>query len=518
MRTDYAEEFRKDLVEFREMTRKFYNKEITVPEYKGFSGGFGSYAQRGGEAGMLRLRLCGGRITSDYLAFIAKSIKKYSINHVHLTTCQSIQLHNLSASSICTLIEEAWDQGIITRGGGGDFPRNVMMTPLTGVIAEEAFDMTPYANAAADYLLSFIKTVKLPRKLKVCFSSTKDNYPHATFRDLGFVATKEGKFDVYSAGGLGLNPKMGVCVATDVEPDQILYYIKAMVNTFMEYGNYENRAKARTRYMQDVLGAENYKAAFDEKLRELFATEELTLDINSANTTNMEITKTGQVDETLADRRIIAQKQTGLYAVAYHPLGGNPTPEKVCALSDLIATMKDVELRLTPNEGMYIINCTASEAKQVLALTDDGASTLFETSVACIGNKICQVGARDSQELLRLCLDAVRPYQFADGVLPQIHISGCPSSCSAHQTAVLGFRGAAKQTPDGPKPAFAMFENGCDLQGEERFGTDVGIMTIEDIPNFFIELGQAIQKSNSTYDQWILVHHEEFMTIVKKYI
>lgn len=51
--------------------------------------------------------------------------------------------------------------------------------------------------------MTFINAEKMPRKLKVCFSNSPKNIPHATYRDLGFVATKEGKFDVYSAGGLG---------------------------------------------------------------------------------------------------------------------------------------------------------------------------------------------------------------------------------------------------------------------------------------------------------------------------
>lgn len=505
------EEFRQDLAEFREITRKFYNKEISVPEYKGFSGGFGSYAQRGGERGMLRLRLCGGRVTKDYLDFLIESIDKYDIDLVHLTTCQSIQFHNLHADTICSLVEEAWDHGIITRGGGGDFPRNVMVSPLSGVEKGEYFDMTPYANAAADYLLGFIKTVKLPRKLKVCFSNSPKNFPHATFRDLGFVAKENHTFDVYSAGGLGNNPKMGVRVAEDVAPEKILYYIKAMVDTFMAYGNYENRGKARTRYMQDTLGAEGYRNAYREKLSAVLASEKLDIDVSPA-----EITKQG--DGTLSHPRAIAQKQDGLYAVSYHPIGGNPTPAMLHAIRDAIHPMKDAEIRLSPDEGMYIINCTASEAQSLIDLTNDGAETLFETSVACIGNSICQVGARDSQAMLKACVEAVRPHNFADGVLPKIHISGCPSSCSAHQIGTLGFRGAVKQSPEGPQPAFAVFENGCELQGSERFGADLGVMTMEDIPKFLVELGEAITKDASVYDKWVSENRDQFLAIAKKYI
>ena len=54
------QEWRASLPKFREMTEKFYAKEVSVKEYKGFSGGYGSYAQKGGEASMLRLRMTAG--------------------------------------------------------------------------------------------------------------------------------------------------------------------------------------------------------------------------------------------------------------------------------------------------------------------------------------------------------------------------------------------------------------------------------------------------------------------------
>ncbi|MDE6936668.1 MAG: nitrite/sulfite reductase, partial [Lachnospiraceae bacterium] len=253
------EEFRKELAEFREMTDKFYAKEISVKEYKGFSGGFGSYAQKGQEASMLRLRLPGGRITKEKLKFIVDSIAQYGIEKVHFTTCQTVQLHGLDARSVCEIMEKALDAGIVTRGGGGDFPRNVMVSPLSGVEPGEYFDVMPCAEAVSDYLLGLIKSVKLPRKLKVGFSNSPANETHATFRDLGFAARPDGTFDVYSAGGLGNHPRMGVKTAEGVPPSEVLYYVKAMVETFTAYGNYESRAKARTRYMQETLGVDGYK-------------------------------------------------------------------------------------------------------------------------------------------------------------------------------------------------------------------------------------------------------------------
>lgn len=188
MAKDFLAEFLPDLEEFRQKTLQFHNCEITTAQYKGFSGGFGSYAQRGGKTHMLRLRMAGGRLTRKRLGFVIDSCEKYHIERLKITTCQSLQLHDLPPSILCPLMEEAWRAGMISRGGGGDFPRNVMATPLSGVRQDEIFDVMPFAEAAGEYLMHFIKAVKFPRKLKVCFSNSPENETHATFRDLGFVA------------------------------------------------------------------------------------------------------------------------------------------------------------------------------------------------------------------------------------------------------------------------------------------------------------------------------------------
>ena len=222
------EKWKQELPEFRQKTADFYSGELDKGSYKGYSGRFGSYAQHGGKSSMLRLRTTAGRVTPDKLAFVVKAIKEDDVRRVHFTTCESIQFHDLNKDQVCSLIEEAWDAGMVTMGGGGDYPRNVMCSPLSGVDKEGYFDVLPYAEAAADYLMGFVDAEKMPRKLKVCFSDSPENVPHATYRDLGFTARPDGRFDVYSAGGHGNNPKFGVKVAEAIEPEDILLYIKAM--------------------------------------------------------------------------------------------------------------------------------------------------------------------------------------------------------------------------------------------------------------------------------------------------
>ena len=106
MNDDLREELRSEIEDFRTQTKRFLDKELNVKEFKGYSGGFGSYAQK--EQGyMLRLRLPGGHITKEKLKFLADKISEHQIPLLKLTTCQTIQFHDLSADSVPQLVRES---------------------------------------------------------------------------------------------------------------------------------------------------------------------------------------------------------------------------------------------------------------------------------------------------------------------------------------------------------------------------------------------------------------------------
>ncbi len=501
-----------DLEDFREATRRFYAGKSSVKEYKSISGGFGSYAQKGMSKSMVRLRLVGGAIDVDRLRFIVESIERYGVDFVHQTTCQAVQLHGLDGEDACNLVKEAIEHGIMTLGGGGDFPRNVTASPLSGVEIDECFDILPYARVVEGYLLSIIGNVKLPRKLKVGFSNSKRNEVHATFRDLGFLARSDGRFDVYSAGGLGKDPRMGLLVAEDVDPTLVLYYVRAMVRTFVKHGDYENRSRARTRYMQETLGEEGYRKAFCSELEESLKYGGLDMDPEI-----IPILKKGKGSIDMP--RVHSQKQDGLYYVEYHAVGGDPRPGKFREIYETIKDMPGVELRTSPDQTLYIINCNAKEAERVQIITDDGAINLFETSVSCVGSTICQQGLRDSRGLLDELVEMSRRNTFRDGVLPRIRISGCTSSCAAHQIGIIGLQGTSVRDSNGEsQPAFLVSVNGSHMAGEECFGTPIGKILQKDVPSFLEDVGKAVESQGSDFRSWYPANVGEFERIAKGYL
>lgn len=511
MEEKFIEQFRQDIhTTFKEKAQAFSRGELSRKDYKGISGGFGSYAQRDPQKNMLRLRCPGGRLTKEKLRFMVEQAEKYGVDLIKLTTCQTVQFHNLEAAVVPALMEEAMKVGIYTKGGGGDNPRNVMCSPLSGVEKGECFDCQPYAQAVTDYLLGISGEISMPRKLKVAFSNGASDRVHARFRDMGFVALPDGNFQVYIAGGLGaLNPTKGLLVEEHAKPENLLRYVRAMVDTFIEHGNYQNRAKARTRFMQETLGEQGLKAAFFAHYDALEGKVPL------LKVTPDPVQKAGA--GAIAGPRILPQKQEGLFAVRWHPIGGVTQAKALRRLYEAVAPLDSVECRLSPDESLYIINLTAQQAQAVLDATPHGADHEFAHSKICIGAAICQQGVRDSQSAFAACLKAVDEAGVGN-YLPRICISGCPSSCSAHQAGAIGLQGASKMVEKKAQPAFKLYLGGQDGPAAPQFGSELGTVLESELPALFVAIGRAVKQSGLSFAQWRRTQPEALGLLVQPYL
>lgn len=500
---------------FREKGHKFINGEINLMQFKHASGGFGVYAHKGGKEFMIRLRIPSGVTNVDEMYKVYDFANKYGLDKIHLTTRQAIQLHGLNIDEICDLMKEALDNNIYTRGAGGNYPRNVAMSPLSGVQENEAFDVTPYAIASGNYFLERITTYKLPRKLKVSFSSSVEDEAHCTVQDLGFVAVnKEGKeyFEVYLGGGLGQNPRKAARYSELIEPKDVLFYIEAMVRMFMAEGDYENRNRARVRYILDRMGEEEFLKCYKKYVDEVKASENLQIEVN-----NKTYNKKG-IEVEINNPRLFKQKQKGLYSVYLHPVGGQWPTNDLKKVLDLINNFEDIEIRLAMTEGIYFRNLNGNEARELLELTEEmGAKTEFEQSVSCIGVPICQIGLCNSQGTLNSVLDYFKKNNNKLDVLPKIHFSGCQNSCGVHQISSIGFTGKKKRVGDKVDDCFTLYVGGAYGVGETKLGTALGDIPAVKIPEFLLNLSNDIEESNMEFNDYLIKKEKEFKDLVAKY-
>lgn len=488
---------------YTEKVNKVLNGEEEIKNIKSILGGMGVYEQREKGTFMLRVRIPAGVCEVKWLRSIYEIGKKVGVGRFHLTSRQDIQYHGLTLAQTIEVKEALLKEGLVTKGGGGNNPRNIACSPLSGVDSKDIFDVTPYALASCDFIMEIIDSFHLPRKYKIAFASSEEDTSNATVTDLGFMAIEEEGhkyFKVFVGGGLGRNPRPGIIFEEKLEVQEIFYVIQGVKELFEDYGDYENRNKARIRYIVERLGEETFKAKLHEYIDKVKARG-----INEPFINEIDYNKKG-INISIKNERLIRQKQEGLYEVYVHPFGGYLSVDQLGKIVEMTEAVEDVKIRLTMDQGFYILNLNGEEAEKILTQTEILALTgVMSKLVACTGANTCQIGIAASEELIKSIQERFdKVSSEIQAWLPQIHISGCQNSCSAHQIATLGFCGGKKRINDEIKTVFTLSINGSKSQTGAKLGEVVGDLLMENIPEFLEELAIGLKLGEVTLKKEML--------------
>lgn len=69
-----------------------------------------------------------------------------------------------------------------------------------------------------------------------------------------------------------------------------------------------------------------------------------------------------------------------------------------------------------------------------------------------------------------------------------------------------------------PQPAFVLYINGEQRQGQETMGKELGTMLEKDIPVFLTKLGKTVSDSGMTYGEWNQSYPEELEKIAEEFL
>ncbi|MBZ0299021.1 MAG: nitrite/sulfite reductase, partial [Anaerolineae bacterium] len=164
--------------------------------------------------GMQRIKVPYGGLSIDQMEVLAELADEYSDGILHVTTRQDFQLHYIHIEDTPDLMRRLASVGLTTREACGNSVRNVTACPLAGVCRDQTFDVTPYSDATATFLLGHDDTQDFGRKFKIAFSGCEH---HAcglvNMHDLGFLARvkevdgqPQRGFAMFVGGGLGTVP------------------------------------------------------------------------------------------------------------------------------------------------------------------------------------------------------------------------------------------------------------------------------------------------------------------------
>ena len=524
-----------DLDYTQSLIDQFKAGEIQAGQLKSNRVPMGIYEQRKNQHYMLRLRCAGGLVTPEQLAKIAFVGHQLSTSHLHVTTRQEIQIHNVDIEDAIPALKKLEKVGISSAGGGGNTVRNMMVDDRSGLTADEEFDVYPYVEELTSRLIAEKDSFTMPRKYKVAIDTSVATANYSYIADLGLQARiKDGQrgFRVLIAGSAASNAHTGWEVF-DFLPEKDLYRAaKALKNWFHKYGNRRNRHKARMRYVFYKYGTEEAKRLYLEEFEELkkdgsidFEAPALPLEHHKPNFPPL---KAPTDFETW--KRRYAHKQTNAEGLkenlwyAYIPLRhGNNSTDFFAEVAEYLCNYGNDVIRFTKKEQIQVRNIPEEYLTNIyaffkkLGVYQIDYPVVVTNLTCCTGADTCRLGiclpkgAIDgiAKQLLNsnLNLDAIPDFE--------LRMNGCTNICALATWGDLGFSGRVGRVGDDPYPAYTIW---LPVKGKHEIDLQQGYIAAKKIPAFVEDYLRDVIAEQANYADYYEYVAKRGVNIVKDLI
>jgi sulfite reductase beta subunit-like hemoprotein len=435
---------------------------------------------------MVRARIAGGVLLTGQARGLARAAGAYGPDWLHLTTRQNVELHWVDAEKVPRLLTELDRLGVSTRSACGHTLRNVVCSEDAGLGLDEPFDCFADARRVSDAIVarSAELNVTLPSRVNLSFGGTRRCRHDALINDGGFVSVvHDGQpgYELWAGGSLGKAPALAVRLCSFVARAEVLAAAEALIEVFIEHGDFERPAKGRMKFVVERLGADGFRAAWegafaDARRRPQPAAPELEVLAPADRVAILGTPPLGGWSE-----GVRPQCTPGLALVTVDIPLGDTSGSELALLADLADRHGDGALVLSRDQDVVLRNVPADRLPAIrAALAERGLHLKGEAPTpavrACTGSAVCALGITTAPEAGKQLLE--RAGRSTRGL--RINVSGCPNSCAQHQAADIGLAGAKVRIDGTTVDGYQVFL-GADLDRAE-VGQVVGRAAAADAP------------------------------------
>jgi len=357
----------------------------------------------------IRIRVAGGRISTQQFAFLADIVNKYDLTLV-ITARAGFQLHDVEADDVHEIFKLLNDNGLITWQSFGDNIRNIVTDVYDGVNRYAKIEVYPLIKQMQDYIIKNPKYVgMLPRRVSIGISGNSANVNSFFANDVYFALAK--KDDTY-----GFNVYMGgknTEIAKDADIfllyEEVFDFFTAFVETFYTHGSRFSRSKTRLFYMIEDLGLNKLKELMEDVYGKKF-------------------NRAGELQLLHAEFNEFEVLDNNKYAFCYQTDFARLSPKEMRQISDY-ANKHNAHIRLGIDQNIYIIGVDEKTAPF-------NSPALSSTIVSCAGN-LCPYAVWSIKDESAKYLPLEKIYQHKI----KVGFSGCAKGCGRHRHTDIGLIG-----------------------------------------------------------------------------
>ncbi|MBT1185167.1 nitrite/sulfite reductase [Streptomyces sp. CJ_13] len=416
---------------------------------------------------MLRVRIDGGRLTTEQLRVIGEISEEFARGTADLTDRQNVQYHWIRIEDVPEIWRRLEAVGLSTTEACGDTPRVILGSPVAGIAQDEIIDGTPAIEEIYRRIVGNKDFSNLPRKFKSAVSGSPLLDVAHEINDIAFVGVEHPEhgpgFDVWVGGGLSTNPKLGVRLGTWVSLDEVPDVYEGVISIFRDYGYRRLRNRARLKFLVADWGP----AKFRQVLEDEYLKRKLTDGPAPAQ-------PSGQ----WRDHVGVHQQQDGRFYVGFAPRVGRVDGATLTKIADVAAQHGSGRLRTTAEQKMIVLDIEADRVDSVVAALEAldlrvKPSPFRRGTMACTGIEFCKLAIVETKARGASLIDELerRLPEFAEPLT--ININGCPNACARIQVADIGLKGQLVLDDDGNQVEGYQVHLGGALGLEAGFGRKV---------------------------------------------
>jgi len=476
---------------------------------------YGVYQQRPNDGRfMMRIKVPGGRLTTEQLREIAALTTDYAHGFNDITTRQTIQLHWLTIEQMPDIFARLESVGLTTAGACGDIARNLTSSPAAGFDPQEIVDPRPVVDALQAFFHMNRDFGDLPRKYKIAVEGSPIQSTLPQINDASLIAYRRQSdgvagYHFFVGGGLSLQPFFGkqldIFVPAD-RIDQIVDVQRAISECYRDADQLRlKRTRARLKYLMAEWGPEKFTAEVRARLN--WSPDPAAPGFEFS-------------DETFRDHLgVNAQKQSGLHWIGLCILSGRITDEQMRHAADVADQYGGGEVRLTNVQNLLIPHIPTEKleaAKTELAAAgfEWDVPNIRRGAIACTGIEFCNLAITETKLKIKEVvgyLETVTPNPYERGL--KINMNGCPNSCAQHHVGDIGLQGCLARREDGSQVEAYDIHLGGDLGQHPSFTRaihrKVPAEKIKYALGNVITSFQETREGDERFAQWVHRHSNE---------
>ena len=408
----------------------------------------GVYDDRQRDRFMLRVRIPGGRISAEQLECVAGVIRDFGNGwpkdgDAHnepdrfgeITTRQDIQVHWISFPELPEVWRRFDEVGLTSAQACGDSMRNPTACAADGEDVRGFLRVAPLLDEFRTFALAEESlTAFLPRKWKVVVTGCPMDCAAVKLHCLAFTPARAADgtlgFNVHAGGGLSDSPRIADALDLFARLDQVTDTVRATLQVFREFGDFDMKAVNRFRVLVHELGPER-------------VTEEIRTRVASGLAGAGESLWTGAFDDHLG----VFEDRRGTHFLGLCVPMGRLTDDEWVEVARLARTHGDGGVRLSQRQNLLLTGVRDVEAllaEPFLQTYRPEADPFERAIVACTSAPFCKFAIDDMKTNGRKLVAhlqerlPVEGRERLEGL--RIHMSGCKASCAQVQAAHVGFR------------------------------------------------------------------------------